>query len=103
MVVMMTVAASDGLGEILNVRNLTAGGGAAEIRGELSQLAGEISVPVGGRRLRRGLQFARDLLRYLLILSRIGLLQLLQSTQNLRERRELISVLRAARGGGAGG
>ena len=82
----MAVAASNGLREILDIRNLPAAGGVAEVRGKLRQLAGQIGIAGGGCRLCGRLQFARDLLRHLLILGGVRLLQLLQSAQYLRER-----------------
>ena len=86
MVVMMA-AAADGLRQVRNVGKLATLARGGEIRGELGELVGRGRIPVGGRGLRSILQIGGDLLGDLLIFSRIRLLQLLQSAEQLRKRR----------------
>lgn len=88
------------LGQILNVGELPALRGAAEIRGKLIQLAGGSGITIRLRGLRGALQSSGDLLRHLLILSWIGLLQLLQRAKHLRERGKRIVVLEIQERGG---
>jgi len=70
---MMTVMSAHGLGEILKVGQLSAGGCGREIRGELIELSRRGSVSARLRLLGRRLKVRGDLLRNLLILSWIVL------------------------------
>jgi len=87
------------LREILKVGQLVTLRSIGEIARKLRQLVSQRRVPAGLSRLGRGVEVRGNLLRHVLILSGILLLQILQSGGDLRERRELIGVLRR---GGAG-
>ena len=93
---MMVMAATDGLRQILNVGKLAALGGAGEVRGELVELGGLCRIAVRRGGLGGGLQVCGDLLGDLLVLGWIRLLKLLQSAHELSERRKL-AVLRLRR------
>ena len=86
-VMVMMASAADGLRQVRNVGKLPALARGGEIRGELGELVGRGRIPVRGRGLRSILQIGGDLLGDLLIFSRIRLLQLLQSAEQLRKRR----------------
>ena len=88
--VMMMPAAPDSLREILHIRQLPAGRRILKVRRKLVQFAGQRRIAARCCRLRRRLQIIRNLQRDLLILRRICLLQLLQTAEDLRKRRELV-------------
>lgn len=79
--VMVVMPASDGLTQILNIRELPGLGGAAEVsRQRIELVCGRgVAFRLGG--LGRALQVRRDLLRELLILSGVRLLNFLKLTE----------------------
>ena len=83
---MMVVAATDGLSQILYIRELAALRGAVEVAGKLAQLSRCRRIAVGLGRLSGVLQIGGDLLRDLLVLGWIGLLKLLKHAHHLGKR-----------------
>ena len=84
---MMTVAAStDGLSQILDIRELAALRGAVEVAGKVTQLSRCRRIAAGLGRLSGILQISGDLLRDLLVLGWIGLLKLLKHAHHLGKR-----------------
>ena len=94
MMVMMMTTAADGLCQILDIGELPALRGVAEIRRQLGELAGGGGVARRRSGLGGALQVGRDLLRHLLILGGVRLLQLLKRAHQLREGRKLAVVRR---------
>ena len=92
MMVMVLLYTARRLRQILHVGKLPVAGGAGEVRGELIQLSRGGGIACRLRRLRGRLQIRGDLLRDRPVLHRIRLLQLLQRTQDLRERRKLAAI-----------
>ena len=82
----MVVSAGERLREILKVRQLVTLRCISEIARELSQLVSQRRVPASLSRLGRGPEVRGNLRRHVLILSGILLLQILQSSGDLRER-----------------
>ena len=80
------------LRQILQVRQLTGLRSRSEVRRQLGELGRRISISISCSGLRGGCQVRRDSLGDLLILGWVGLLQLLQSACQLRERRKLAVV-----------
>src|ERR1035441_8501943 len=99
---MMVVAARNRLRLILNVGELPALRGGSEVRGQLVELVrgGRVAVRSGG--LGGALQVGRNLLRHLLVFRWVGLLKLLQGTQQLGKGRELVGILRVPERDAAG-
>src|ERR1039457_4693946 len=94
MVPMMVVAARNRLRQILHVGKLSALRGGGEVRSQLVELGRGRRVAVGGGGLGGALQVGRDLLRDLLVFRGVGLLKLLQGTQQLGKGRKLVGILR---------
>ena len=73
-----------------------------EVRGQLVELRRGRRVAVRGGGLGGALQVGRDLLRDLLVFRWVGLLKLLQRTQQLGKRRKLVGILRVPERDAAG-
>lgn len=89
---MMMVMATDGLCQVLNVRELVARRGFCEIGGKLVELARRRRIAGRLSRLGGALQVCGDLLGYLLVLRRVGLLKLLERVHQPDCGRQLIAV-----------
>lgn len=85
-VMMVVMAPTDGLSQILHIRKLAALRGAAKIAGQLAQLSRRRGIAVGLGHVSGILQIGGDLLRDLLVLGWIGLLKLLQHAHHLGKR-----------------
>jgi hypothetical protein len=95
---MAALAAAYGLSNVLNVGELTASRGVAEIGRQLVQLARSRGIPTGRSGLGGVLQVGRDLLRHLCVLGWVRLLKLLERAHQLSEWGKLAIVrLRGAR------
>src|ERR1039458_3809385 len=99
---MMVVAARNRLRLILNVGELPALRGGSEVRGQLVELVrgGRVAVRSGG--LVGALQVGRNVLRPFRLFRWVGLLKLLQGTQQLGKGRELVGILRVPERDAAG-
>lgn len=100
MMVMMMMPAH-GLCEVLHVGQLATRGGVGKVGRELRQLVGRSRVSGRLGVLSGTLQVGRNLLSHLAVLSGVGLLQLLQATDDLGEWRKL-AVIGGRVGSGAG-
>src|ERR1039458_1011208 len=103
---MMVVDAGNRLRQILNVGKLPALRGGRKVRGQLVELGRGRRVAVRGGGFGGALQVGRDLPGDLLVFGWVGLLKLLQGTQQLGKGRKLVGILRipernAAAGAGA--
>ena len=85
-VMMMVMAATNGLSQIMDIRELVALRGAIEVAGKLAQLSRRRGIAVGLGRLSGVLQIGGDLLRDLLVPGWIGLLKLLKHAHHLGKR-----------------
>ena len=92
MVMMMVAAASNGLCQILNIRQLAVLRGFREISRKLAELICLRSIAFGLSRLGGALQVGRDLLGNLRVLGRIRLLKLLKRAHQLRKGREIAVI-----------
>lgn len=101
---MVSVMAAHRLSQILEIRQLAAGGGIRKIRRELVQLGSGSRVSAGLGGLGGALQVGGDFLCDLRIFRGIRLLKLLERAGQLRERRELaaIGLLDGCESGGGG-
>ena len=93
MTVVMVMASTDRFRQILHIGELAAARRVVKVGGKLVELVGRgcISLRLGG--LGGDLEVGSDLLRDLLILRRVGLLQLLERGQHLGKRRKTALVL----------
>ena len=93
MMMVAVVAAADCLRQVLDFGKLPTGRGIREIRRKLVQFAGGGRIAAGLRAFCRGLKVGGDLRSDLLVLSGVRLLQILEFSDHLRERRKLAGVL----------